>query len=177
MKRAVFLDRDGVVTEPELRDGRSFAPKRLEEFRVYPDAAAAVDRLRAAGYLVIIITNQPDVGAGLVEVDVVDAMHTRLRQALPIDGIECCYETRAQATIRRKPGPGMLLDAAEKWNIDLSASFMVGDRDSDVMAGRAAGCRGSIFVNLGYTAEPRPVGQAASVADLGEAVDWILAQG
>jgi D-glycero-D-manno-heptose 1,7-bisphosphate phosphatase len=171
-RRAVFLDRDGVVTVPEFRNGRSYAPRTLEAFRLYPDAAASVRDLKGAGFLVILATNQPDVGAGLVEQAVVEEMHARLRAAVPVDDIEVCYETRQQATRRRKPGPGMLLDAARKWNIDLAGSYMVGDRDSDVEAARRAGAV-AVFVDLGY-AHPPPSGQAVSVGSLREAADWIL---
>lgn len=172
LRPAVFLDRDGVLTVPEFRDGRSFAPRTLEAFRIYPDAAASVRRLKQAGFLVVVVTNQPDVGAGLVVQEIVEEMHARLREAVPVDDIEVCYETRAQATDRRKPGAGMLLDAARRWGIDLSQSFMVGDRDSDVEAGRRAGCT-TVFVDLSYD-EPAPVGQAATVGSLAEATDWIL---
>lgn len=172
-RRAVLLDRDGVLTRPTFRDGRSFAPRRLEEFVLYPDAADAVAELKRAGFVVIVVTNQPDVGAGLVERAVVEAMHERLRGATQVDDVEVCYETRAQATARRKPGPGMLFDAARKWNIDLPASYMVGDRDGDIQAGMMAGCT-TIFIDRGYEAETRPSAQAATVASLEEAVGWIL---
>lgn len=177
MRRAVFLDRDGVISVPEFRDGRSYAPRHVDDFHIYPDAAAAVARLRGAGFLVIVVTNQPDVGAGLVVADVVEAMHRDMRKAVPVDDIEACFETRAQATPRRKPAPGMLLDAAAKWDIDLASAYMVGDRASDIEAGLRAGCRASVFVDRGYASEPDPSGQAVRVANLKEAVDWILAQG
>jgi D-glycero-D-manno-heptose 1,7-bisphosphate phosphatase len=171
-RRAVFLDRDGVVTVPEFRDGRSYAPRTLEAFRLYPDAAAAVRDLKRVGFVVILVTNQPDVGVGLVEKRVVEEMHVRLRAAVPVDDIEVCYETREQATSRRKPGPGMLLDAARKWDLDLARSYMVGDRDCDVETARRAGAV-AVFVDLGY-AHPPPTGQAVSVGSLRVAADWIL---
>lgn len=174
-RRAVFLDRDGVLSIPLFRDGRSYAPQRLDDFKLYPDAADAVAGLKAQGFLIIVATNQPDVGAGLVHGDVIAAMHTKLMHLVRIDDIETCFETRAQATIRRKPGPGMLFDAAAKWSIDLERSYMVGDRSSDIEAGRAAGCA-AIFVDRGYTAEPQPTGQRVTVGSLGEAVFWILSQ-
>lgn len=171
--RAVFLDRDGVLTVPEFRDGRSYAPTRLADFRIYEDAPEAVAALKAAGFLVVVVTNQPDVGAGLVAEAVVADMHEILRRETAVDDIEVCYETRAQATERRKPGAGMLRDAARKWGIDLAASYMVGDRDSDVAAGNRAGCV-SLFLDRGYAAEARPTEQAATVSSLAEAAAWIL---
>jgi D-glycero-D-manno-heptose 1,7-bisphosphate phosphatase len=177
MRRAVFLDRDGVISVPEFRDGRSYAPTQLADFHLYTDAAGAIARLRRAGFLVIVVTNQPDVGAGLVARETVEAMHEQMRIAALVDDIETCFETRAQASERRKPGPGMLLDAAAKWGIDLGASYMVGDRAGDIEAGRRAGCRASVFIDRGYTNEPNPLGEAARVANLDRAVDWILTQG
>lgn len=173
-RRAVFLDRDGVLTVPEFRDGRSFAPRTLEAFQLYPDAAACARELKRAGFAVIVVTNQPDVGAGLVGQRIVEEMHARLRAAVPVDDIEVCYETREQATERRKPGPGMLLSAARNWDLDLAGSYLVGDRGSDVEAARRAGCV-SIFVDLGYS-EPLPTGQTCTVRSLREATDWILRQ-
>lgn len=172
---AVFLDRDGVLTIPEFRNGRSFAPRTLDAFALYPDAAASVRDLKRAGFIVIVVTNQPDVGAGLVAQSVVEDMHARLRATVDVDDIEVCYETREQASERRKPGAGMLVDAARAWSIDLAASYMVGDRDSDVEAAHRAGCT-AVFVDLGYS-EPRPSGQAVSVRSLREATDWILSRG
>jgi D-glycero-D-manno-heptose 1,7-bisphosphate phosphatase len=152
LARAVFLDRDGVLVVPERRDGRSYAPRRLEDLAFYPDAAPAVARLKAAGFVVIVFTNQPDVGAGLVARETVEAMHERLRREIPVDDIEVSYLTReqarAQADQRRKPGTGMLLDAARRWQLDLGGSYVVGDRASDIEAGTRAGCT-SLFIDLG----------------------------
>ena len=173
MVKAVFLDRDGVLTIPEFRDGRSYAVRRLEDFHFYPGAAEAVATLKAAGFLVVVVTNQPDVGAGFVSQELVEAMHARLRGEIAVDDIEVCYETRDAGSSRRKPEPGMLLDAAEKWNLNLKECFMVGDREGDVIAGRKVGCT-TIFIDLGYSGENRPTEQAVTVGSLVEAVEWIL---
>ena len=176
--RAVFLDRDGVLTVPEFRNGRSYAAQSLETFHFYPDAAHAVRSLKEAGFVLVVVTNQPDVGAGRVERGVVDAMHARLRDAMPVDDVEVAIETREQAqgllTDRRKPGIGMLMSAAKRWNLDLDSSYMVGDRASDVEAGLAAGCT-SVFIDLGYTSELMARGQAVTVSSAGEAAAWIVA--
>lgn len=171
-ERAVFLDRDGVLNIPEFRDGRSFAPHSVETFRLYSDAVSSVAALKRAGFLVIVATNQPDAGAGHVAREAVEAMHMRLRSEIAIDDLEVCYETREQSSDRRKPGIGMLRSAAAKWGIDLSRSFMVGDRASDIECALNAGCTG-IFIDLGYT-ELLPVGQAVTVQSLGAATNWIL---
>lgn len=171
--RAVFLDRDGVLVVPEFRDGRSFAPRRLEDFHLYPDADDSVRRLKAAGYLVIVVTNQPDVSTGLISQATLDAMHARMTKALRLDGIEVCTDTREAAGRRRKPAPGMLLDAAAEWGLDLASCIMIGDRWSDVEAAKGAGCP-ALFIDRGYTAEDRPSAQLASFDSLAAAVDWLL---
>ncbi len=171
---AAFLDRDGVLNVPILREGRSYAPRREEDFRLYPGIGEAISRLRAAGYLIVVVTNQPDVGAGTVAPETIEAMHDRLAADLPIDRIEVCYDTRQRPSRRLKPAPGMLLDAAAALRIDLAASVMIGDRAGDIEAGWAAGCGTTVFIDRGYTAEMPPTGQSATVDSLGEAVDWVL---
>lgn len=173
--RAVFLDRDGVLVVPTFRDGRSYAPTSLAEFAIYPDAAASVRRLKNAGYKVVVVTNQPDVGAGKVSREIVEQMNARLEREMPLDAIKTCYHTREQNCDCRKPRPGMLQEAARELDIDLSASLMVGDRASDVEAGASAGCR-TIFIDLGYTSEPRPTSATAEASSLATATDWIIAQ-
>lgn len=150
---AVFLDRDGVLSRSLVRNGRPFAPITLEEFEILPDAVEATTQLHQAGFLLVVATNQPDVGNGTVPREVVEGMHEQLRRMLPIDDIQVCYSTQAEESLRRKPRPGMLLDAANALQIDLSRSFMVGDRWSDIEAGRAAGCR-TILIQRGYTEKP-----------------------
>ena len=171
-RKAVFLDRDGVLVVPEFRDGRSYAPRRLEDLQFYLDAASAVSDLKSMGFVIVVVTNQPDVGAGLVDRSIVDAMHDRLRAAVAVDDIEVCCDTRETATDRRKPGTGMFLSAAQTWNIDPAASYVVGDRASDIEAGVGFGST-AIFIDRGYTAEAKPTTQSATVEELAEAVAWI----
>ena len=173
VRRAVFLDRDGVLVVPVFREGRSFAPTELKEFSIYPDAAKCVNLLKRAGFAVVVVSNQPDVGAGRVSQGVVEEMNARLCDVMPIDLVKVCYHTREQRCTCRKPLPGMLLEAAAELGIDLSTSVMVGDRASDVEAGVTAGCR-AVFIDLGYTAEPLPRNPCKIVASLSEATDWIL---
>jgi D-glycero-D-manno-heptose 1,7-bisphosphate phosphatase len=166
-RRAAFLDRDGVLNRAIVREGRPYAPRALAEFEILPEAPAAVRRLKAAGYLVIVATNQKDVGAGLLDRDTLDGMHARLRDALALDDIRICTCTDDCACY--KPRPGMLLEAARDWNIELSASVMIGDRWRDVGAGRNAGCR-TIFIDRGYAEALRDVPDLVAT-DLADAVD------
>lgn len=171
--RAIFLDRDGVLVVPEFRDGRSFAPKSLADFRIYDGAAGAARRLKDAGYKLIVVTNQPDVGNGLVEKSTIEEMHRQLLENVPVDAIEVCYHKQSDNCDCRKPRPGMLKRAAERLQIDCHRSIMVGDRASDVEAGRAAGCR-TVFVDLKYR-ETKPERPDYIVTSFEEAADVILA--
>lgn len=170
MTRAAFLDRDGVLNEAIVRDGRPYAPHHLEDFRILPEAADAVRRLKDAGYVVIVATNQKDVGEGKFARATLDAMHARLRQAVAVDDIRVC--TCVDECPCYKPNPGMLLEAALDWNIDLSASVMIGDRWRDIGAGHNAGCR-TVFIDRGYSESLRHTPDLVAT-DLADAVDKLL---
>jgi D-glycero-D-manno-heptose 1,7-bisphosphate phosphatase len=172
-RRAVFLDRDGVISRCEVRGGKPYAPRRLEDFRLLPGAAAAVRSLKDAGFLVIVVTNQPDIGNGLVEARVVEAMHEKLRRKLPVDDIRMCPHPRDANCACRKPKPGMLIAAARRWNLDLARSYMIGDRDGDVVAGSQAGCY-TLLINRHYS-EPQRAVPGRIVRSLAAGVRFILA--
>jgi D-glycero-D-manno-heptose 1,7-bisphosphate phosphatase len=172
MRRAVFLDRDGVLAQEIVRDGEAFAPTRFEDFRLVEGAAAQVDRLRAAGLLCIVFTNQPEVARGLLAVDTLDRMHQHLRASMAVDDVMVCPHVDADACACRKPSPGMLREAAERWDVDLQRSFVVGDRWRDIDAGRAVGCY-TVLLERAYS---NCTAVDARVADLTEAVDLILAR-
>lgn len=169
-RRAVFLDRDGVLNESEVRGGRPYAPTRLADFRLLPGVPEAVASLRAAGYRAIVVTNQKDVGAGITERAIVDAMHARLEAAVALDAIYVCTCTDECACY--KPNPGMLLEAAERFDLDLSACIMIGDRWRDVEAGHNAGTR-TVFIDRGYDESLRRPADH-TVADLPAAARLIL---
>jgi D-glycero-D-manno-heptose 1,7-bisphosphate phosphatase len=173
VRRAVFLDRDGVVNQSVVRDGKPYPPESVLEMRILPGVAESLAALREAGFLTIVATNQPDVATGKQSIDVVEAMHARLRAELPLDDIRVCYHRDADGCECRKPKPGMLLQAAREFGIDLSRSYMVGDRWRDVAAGQAAGCA-SFFVDYGYL-EKRPEPPYIAVKSLAEAGARILA--
>jgi D-glycero-D-manno-heptose 1,7-bisphosphate phosphatase len=172
LRPAVFLDRDGVIAVPEFRDRRSFAPRKLADFKLYAEAAASLHRLKRAGFLLAVVTNQPDVGDGLTARSEVEAMHDVMRQALPVDVIKVCFHGHADRCQCRKPSPGMLLEAASELGIDLAKSYMVGDRASDVEAGRKMGCA-TVFIDLDY-AEPAPTAPDYVVHSVAEAADVII---
>ncbi len=172
MHRAVFLDRDGVLNHAIVRDGRPHPPATLDEFEILPGVPEALRALAAAGFRLIVVTNQPDVGRGEQRIEVVEAMHDRLRAALPLDDIRVCWEADGPVNFRYKPKPGMLLEAARHHGIDLSQSYMVGDRWRDVGAGKTVGCY-TILIDRGYD-EPLPDTPDAVCAELPAAVRIIL---
>jgi D-glycero-D-manno-heptose 1,7-bisphosphate phosphatase len=140
MSRAVFLDRDGVLNRVVWRDGKAASPRTLDELVIEPEAPAALASLKAAGFKLFVVTNQPDVRRGLMAKSALDAIHGALRDALPVDEVAVCDHDNADDCACRKPRPGMLLDLARRHDLDLSASIMVGDQDRDIACGRAAGC-------------------------------------
>jgi len=172
MRRAVFLDRDGVLNKAFVRSGKPYPPATLDEFEILPGVAEALGALSRAGFLLIVATNQPDVANGKQRREVVEAMHKKLRDALPLDDIKVCYELDSPASTRYKPEPGMLLEASREREIDLTRSYMVGDRWRDVGAGRRAGCV-TIFIDRGYT-EPLTETPDETCADLPQAAAFIL---
>jgi D-glycero-D-manno-heptose 1,7-bisphosphate phosphatase len=171
--RAVFLDRDGVINAPEVRDGKPYPPQRAEDFHLLPGVKEACDRLHNAGFLLVVVTNQPDVGRGQLDVSIVEKIHQTMCQLLPIDRVEVCFDASDQASAFRKPEPGMLYRAASELDIDLSKSYMVGDRWRDVDCGRAAGCT-TIFVDRGYQEHLRQQPHF-KVKNLSEAASIVLA--
>ncbi len=174
MKSAVFLDRDGVINRALTRDGKPYAPTSLAEFEILPGVAEACARLKQAGFLLVVATNQPDVGRGTLKQEVVEAIHAALCRELPIDRVEVCYHPGKEDSECdcRKPKPGMLLRAARALSIDLARSFMVGDRWRDIDCGHAAGVT-TILIDYGY-AEPLRKMPQHRVGSLAEAANLIL---
>ena len=172
MNKAVFLDRDGVLTGALMRDGKPYAPVTLAEMEIEPTAFAALAHLKAAGFLLIVVTNQPDVARGTTRREDVEAMHAVLRAALPLDDCAVCYHDDADACACRKPLPGLLIQAAAAHAIDLAASFLIGDRWRDIDAGAAAGCR-TILIDRGYRERPPEHLPSARANTLTEAAEWI----
>src|SRR5262249_8933489 len=132
VKRAVFLDRDGVLNEPVVRKGKPSPPESPAHLEVCRDAAQACADLKGAGFVLIVVTNQPDVARGTQKREVVEAINEELSRRMPLDAFSVCYHDDAQKCDCRKPKPGLLLAAAEEWSIDLGQSFMVGDRWRDI---------------------------------------------
>ena len=179
LRPAVFLDRDGTLNLPVVRDGLPYPPATPAEFHLFAGVPAACHALHAAGYSLVVATNQPDVGRGITPLATIDAMHARLRAFVPeIARIEICVAPgqgrEHPENRRRKPEPGMLFDAAAALGLDLAHSWMIGDRWRDIDCGRRAGVR-TIFIDLGHREELRSAPDFA-VADFPSAAAIILAQ-
>ena len=171
-QRAVFLDRDGVINAALVRNGKPYPPATLNELVILPGVPEATAALKRAGFLLVVITNQPDVARGTQTRDVVDAIHARLRAELPLDAVYTCFHDDKDHCDCRKPAPGLLLQAARDREIDLAASYVVGDRWRDTEAGSAAGCR-TVFIDYCYDETP-PRTFDHKVTSLQEAAAWIL---
>jgi D-sedoheptulose 7-phosphate isomerase len=173
LRPAVFLDRDGVINRPVVRNGKPFPPSGVKELELLPEVRSSLLDLKAHGFALFVITNQPDVARGTASREQVEGIHQRLASSLPLDDIFVCYHDDADDCCCRKPKPGLLLEAQRRHNIDLSRSFVVGDRWRDIDAGHNAGCK-AVLIDYGYR-ERRPAQPPeASVRSLREAADWII---
>jgi D-glycero-D-manno-heptose 1,7-bisphosphate phosphatase len=174
MPRAVFLDRDGVLNQAVVRAGVSTPPASVDELHILPGVQDACAILKGAGFLLIVVTNQPDVARGSTALETVEAINEGIRSSLPVDDIRVCYHDDNDKCSCRKPNPGLLLQAAADWKIDVAMSFMVGDRSKDVEAGKRAGCR-TILIGKGPEPE-RETHPDHTSQSLAEAARWILQQ-
>jgi D-glycero-D-manno-heptose 1,7-bisphosphate phosphatase len=171
-RKAVFLDRDGVVNLAIVKDGRPFPPGSLAELRINPDAFIALPLLKSLGFSLIVVTNQPDVSRGTQTREAIEAIHTELRSQLPLDDFFTCYHDQADLCQCRKPLPGLILEAASRHEITLGDSFLIGDRWRDVDAGFAAGVR-TVWIDYAYRERGPAHPPSARVPSLLEAGKWI----
>lgn len=174
MNKCVFLDRDGVINESIIKNGKPYPPATLEQLKITNGALEALQKLKDQGYLLIVVTNQPDVVRGAAQKKDIEAMNRFLQEALPLQAFYVCYHDDQDHCECRKPKPGLLKQAAKDLDIDLSQSFMIGDRWRDIEAGQQAGCK-TIWIDQHYQ-EKKPDHVDFRAASLPEAVTWILMQ-
>lgn len=170
MKRAIFLDRDGVINKVTLKEGKPFSPRRFEKFELFDGIREVLEKSKREGFLNIIITNQPDITRGLIKWETLEKMHKFIKENLPIDDIFVCPHDDIDNCQCRKPRPGMLLEAAKKWDIDLKDSFLIGDQWKDIETGKKAGCI-TILIDYLYNKE---VESDFRVNNLHSAIEIIL---
>lgn len=173
-RRAAFVDRDGVLIRARVRDGRPFPVERPSDVEVLDGAAGSCAALRRSGMMVIVVTNQPDVARGTTTVAEVEAINRAFCEQIEVDALLACFHDDADGCVCRKPAPGMLTFAANRWNLALANSVLVGDRWRDVEAGKRCGCR-TVFVDHRYREQP-PDSPDLTVGSLAEATAWILAE-
>jgi D-glycero-D-manno-heptose 1,7-bisphosphate phosphatase len=171
-RRAVFFDRDGVLNEAVVRGGKPYPPADLAEVKLVEGAIEGCRRLKSAGFVLIGVTNQPDVARGTARKEAVEGINAHIRACVGLDDFRVCFHDDADRCACRKPRPGLLLDASRDWGIDLAGSFMVGDRWRDVQAGVRAGCR-TVFLDRGYDEHLRDTPDV-TVSRFEDAVSWIL---
>jgi len=172
-RRAVFLDRDGVINEVELRGRKPYPPSTLADVRLVPHVEECLDDLKRQGFMLIVVTNQPDVARGKQTKAAVEEIHDYLSGCLPIDHFYTCYHDEADGCDCRKPAPGLLLNAARDHGIKLSMSYLIGDRWRDIEAGHRARCE-SVFINYNYAEQQPDPPPSFEAQSLRAAVDWIL---
>ena len=172
--KAVFLDRDGVINRAVFRNRKPYPPNTLQDLEILPDVPEALNLLKESGFLLIVVTNQPDVGRGIQKKETVEEMHLFLKKILPLDDIFVCWHGQDGEGDCRKPSPGMLLQASEKYGIDFGKSFMVGDRWKDIEAGKTAGCK-TIFLDYHYNELLRSQPNFKTTSTR-KASDWIVSQ-
>ena len=170
--KAVFLDRDGVINRAVVRNRKPYPPNTLQDLEILPDVPEALNLLKESGFLLIVVTNQPDVGRGIQKKETVEEMHLFLKKILPLDDIFVCWHGLDGKCECRKPLPGLLIQASEKWQIDLENSFMIGDRWRDVESGHAAGCK-TIFIDYQYD-EPLHSQPDYITISIKDAAEWVL---
>ena len=170
---AVFLDRDGIINRAIVRNGKPYPPDRLEELEILPGIAASLPRLANSGYVLIGVTNQPDVARGTQSRQTVESFNALILSTLPIREIFVCYHDNSDDCDCRKPKPGLILRAAQKYGLDLSHSWMVGDRWKDIAAGQAVGLK-TIFVDYHYAEKHEGPSSDFTVEDTSFVADIIL---
>lgn len=171
-QKAIFLDRDGVINEAVIKNRKPYPPISLNELKIPVDVPKALADLKAKGFMLIGATNQPDVARGTASKEIVEAMNASLMKQLPLDAIYVCYHDDQDQCECRKPLPGLMLQASNDHNIDLTNSIMIGDRWKDIEAGQRAGCR-TIWLNHQYDEKSPSRMPDCIVSCMTEAVNWI----
>jgi D-glycero-D-manno-heptose 1,7-bisphosphate phosphatase len=170
MNRAVFIDRDGVINKAIIKDGQAYSPRHFGEFEFMQSVADQIRKIKEAGYYVIVVTNQPDISRGNMDISELNKMTEAIKASLPVDEIFICPHDDSDNCLCRKPKPGMLLDAAKRYEIDLNKSFFIGDGWKDMGAAKNAGCMG-ILIGTFYN---KDVDCFRRVKDMNGAIDIIL---
>jgi len=172
MNKGVFLDRDGVLNEVILRKGKPYPPLQMQDLKFIEGMREKLGSLKEKGFLLIGVTNQPDVKRGKAPRTVVEEINNSVKEEFGLDEMRACFHDDGDNCTCRKPKPGLIIESARSRDIDLRESFVVGDRWKDVEAGKRAGCK-TIFIDCQYS-ERQPEGADIIVKSPIEALDFIL---
>ena len=170
--KAVFLDRDGVIARPYIKKGKSISARKYKEFKLLPKVKEAIVKLKKNNFIIIVITNQPDISKGLLKLSEVKKMHQKLFANTLIDDIFLCPHDEINNCKCRKPKPGLLIKAIKKYNIDIAKSYLIGDRLKDIEAAENINLK-SLFIKRNYH-EPQPSKQLRTFHSLNMSVKYIL---
>lgn len=169
--KAIFLDRDGVVVRSIIINKKSYAPRSLKDFKILPKVSIFSEKLKKKKFKLIIVTNQPDVSRGLIKRSILNQMHKLLKEKCKFDDIYVSTSS-SRKSFFRKPNPGMLISAIKKHNLNVKKCYLIGDRESDILAAQKVGCK-SIFIERNY-AETKPKSQVKTVKSFAEASKYII---
>jgi len=170
MKKAVFIERDGVLNQAFVNGRQQVGPASLAEFRLQEGVLPLLARLKEAGFLLLVTTNQPGIARGDLSRRELDRMHDQLRRLIPVDDIFICPHDDPDRCPCRKPRPGLFQEARCKWQLNMNASFVVSDKWQDVEAARSAGCT-SILIRSAWNGAAHP---DLILQDFGSVVEKIL---
>ena len=172
MNKAVFLDRDGVINQALVLDGKPYSPKTIKEFKLLDGVIESINLLRNFGFEIVVVTNQPEVSRGNIDLIFVEEIHNQIQKFTQINNYYICPHDDEDQCECRKPKSGLLVKAAKELNLDLTKCFLVGDRWKDIQAGQEVGCQ-CFFINYKY-AESLPSQPFSEVQSLFEATKIIL---
>ena len=170
-RKAIFLDRDGVLNKAIVRNRKPYPPSTIDELEILDGVYKGVEFLKHSGYKLIVITNQPDVARGLTTIEEVNEINNSIIKLLNVDEIICCFHDDSENCECRKPKPGMILEAVKKWNIDLSLSYLIGDRWRDIQTAKNIGLT-SILIKYDY--DEKKINANFECNNLEEAANFIL---
>jgi D-glycero-D-manno-heptose 1,7-bisphosphate phosphatase len=173
MKAAVFIERDGVLNQVRVERQQPVSPLTLEDFQVNREAIPLLKKLKVAGLLLIVTTNQPGLSRGYQSRRELDRMHELLRATFPLDDILVCPHDATDGCSCRRPKPGLLVEAGFKWRLSLDRSFVISDKWQDAEAARAAGCTSLLLQSPWISAARRDL----VLPDLAAVVDKLLRLG
>ena len=171
MSKAVFIDRDGVISSPFIRNGKSISPRKFKEFKLLPKVKKGILELKKKNFLTIVITNQPDISKEKLDIQEVNKMNNFLINTLGLDDLYMCPHQDTDNCKCRKPKTEMLKKSIIKYNIDISKSYVIGDRKTDILMANKIKCK-SIFINRKYL-EESPITQTITMPSFYKAAQYI----